>query len=111
MFQLLGKRSPNTAILHKYFLAFLIYWYEDFNLAYPTNNVVTLWMLTVGKKFLLKHDMLIARSQLLRKDLFERSIVPMEKFTDIACCMEIIQKQMTSLATEVRETKAEVAYL
>eukprot|EP00957_Ditylum_brightwellii_P098108 7474582-Ditylum_brightwellii.AAC.1 len=35
----------------------------------------------------------------------------MEKFTDKACCMEIIQKQMASLATEVRATKAEVVYL
>ena len=111
MHQLLGKSSPNTGILHKYFLASLIYWYEDFNLAYSTNNVVTQRMLTVGNKFLLKHDTFLAWSRLLRKDLSERSIVPMEKFTDIACCMENIQKQMASLATEVRETKAEVAYL
>eukprot|EP00957_Ditylum_brightwellii_P025744 1947771-Ditylum_brightwellii.AAC.1 len=35
----------------------------------------------------------------------------MEKFTDIACCLGNIQMQMASLSTEIRETKAEVAYL
>eukprot|EP00957_Ditylum_brightwellii_P000251 19639-Ditylum_brightwellii.AAC.1 len=35
----------------------------------------------------------------------------MEKFTNIASCMENMQQQMVFLTTEMRETEAEVAYL
>eukprot|EP00957_Ditylum_brightwellii_P016678 1253999-Ditylum_brightwellii.AAC.1 len=41
----------------------------------------------------------------------EKSIVPMEKCTDIASCMENVQEKIASLTSEIRETKAEIAYL
>eukprot|EP00957_Ditylum_brightwellii_P124062 9457317-Ditylum_brightwellii.AAC.1 len=68
-------------------------------------------MLTVGKKFRINHSTLIGWSQTLKKDLAERSIVPMEKFTGIESCMENVQEKIASLTSEIRETKAEVAYL
>eukprot|EP00957_Ditylum_brightwellii_P004249 323224-Ditylum_brightwellii.AAC.1 len=68
-------------------------------------------MLTVRNKFRINHSTLIGWSQTLKKDLAERSILPMEKFTDITSCMEIVQEKMASLTNEIRETNAEVAYL
>eukprot|EP00957_Ditylum_brightwellii_P181244 13806227-Ditylum_brightwellii.AAC.1 len=68
-------------------------------------------LLTGGKKFHINHSTLIGWSRMLKKDLAERSIVPMEKFTDIASCMVNFQEKIAALTSEIRETKAEVAYL
>eukprot|EP00957_Ditylum_brightwellii_P046470 3526564-Ditylum_brightwellii.AAC.1 len=73
-------------------------------------NILTMRMLTAGKKFCIKHDTFIGWRQTLKKDLAERSIVPMEKITDIASCMDNVQQKMALLTIEIRETKAEVAY-
>eukprot|EP00957_Ditylum_brightwellii_P192292 14638081-Ditylum_brightwellii.AAC.1 len=72
-----------------------------------TGNILTMQMLTVGKKFCIMHSTLIGWSQTLKEDLAERSIVPMEKFTDIASGMKNVQEEMASLTSEIRETKVE----